>query len=124
MTKKINSLLLSAAVLFNTASFAATHNLAGSRDIELPSQLAQTFVNPVGFKVKANCAIKTNDSSNVIEVVGIDKTGSVNNYPVAKGDVFTIVVHQDDILTIVANGYAKVQLTNLGDHAITAHCKF
>ncbi|MBA2711283.1 MAG: hypothetical protein H0U57_11910 [Tatlockia sp.] len=124
MLKIIKNGLVCSAALLSTTCWAENYNLSAiERNFELPAYVAQTFFNPVIWKITAKCEIVTEDSSNVIDVVGLHKTGSVNGIPVSEGSRFPIVVHPSETLTIVADPGAKVQLTNHGPHLVKAHCK-
>ncbi len=124
MLKIIKNCLVYSAALLSTTAWATTYNLSAiERNFELPANVAQTFFNPVIWKITAKCEILTEDSSNIIDVVGVQKSGSVNGFPVSEGTRFPITVHPFEMLTIVAEAGAKVQLTNYGPHTVKARCK-
>ncbi|MBA3537545.1 MAG: hypothetical protein H0T84_13215 [Tatlockia sp.] len=124
MLRKIRNCLLCTVVLFNTTGWAATYTLAPNyeRKIELPANVPQIMHNPMIWKVTAKCTVSSEDSANVIIVLGKNKSGSVNGKPISEGETFPVLVHPLEVLTIVAEPGAKVQLTNAGPHTVNAHC--
>jgi hypothetical protein len=124
MLRKIRNCLLCTTVLFNTTGWATTYTVAPNyeRNIELPANVPQILHNPVIWKVTAKCTIKSEDSFNVIIVLGKNKSASVNGRSFSEGETFPVIVHPFEVLTIVAEPGAKVQLTNAGPHTVNAHC--
>lgn len=124
MLRKIGLGLLCAGALFNTAASAATHALTQGVSVEyvLPSNEPQVFANSFFWKISATCSVTSEDESTQLLVEGLSKKGSINDLPLQSGDSVVITVHNGDKFNLSADSGAKVSLTNLGEHSLSASC--
>ena len=104
--------------------FASEHFLMPgvSIDFEFPPHSPQVLTNMFFWTLAANCRIISQDESNDIFVRMRASTGKVNGLFLKKGDELTITVHPNDILNLLANPGAQVELTNLGEHSVIGAC--
>lgn len=125
MLRKIGFGLLCAGALFSAGAVAMTHSLPQGVSIEyqLPPNDPQMFANTFFWKITATCTIHSDsDESSEILAEGMNKQGSINGIPLAKGDSRVLEVHPNDTLVLSADSGAKVNLTNLSQHLIVASC--
>jgi hypothetical protein len=76
--------------------------------------------NPLLWTIKASCSIKTSDESDTVKGVMKKGTGSLNGQSVGSG--VEVVLKNGDTLTISASALASVEITNLGQNTVSAHC--
>lgn len=91
-------------------------------EYELPANDPQVFINPTFWSITATCTIHTESPASVF-IRGLNKSGKVNGIPIKKDDTLTIEIHDNDLLEIVADSAAKVELTNLSEETVKATCK-
>ena len=126
MLRKVGSSLLGAAVLVTTG-WAADNNfdeltMAHEIHVILPAKVAKPFYNFTSWKLTADCMMISEDQSNELEIVGLNRNSAVNGIPVSKGNPLHLTIHPNQHLTVMAESGAQVQLTNEGPHTLNAHC--
>lgn len=126
MLKKIGFGLLCMAASLNTNAYALENNELRSQGATveyefLPNQ-PLVLTNYMFWTIKANCRITTEDASNPLYVVGLAKKGEINNIPLAAGQSLHVTVYPTEILRLSADSGAKVEITNIGAHAVKATC--
>lgn len=125
MLKKIGLTLLCVAASLSTPTFAMVeHTLQPAMTLEydLPPNQPQVFVNYMIWEINANCTISGVDSTNQLFAEALSKSGKINDITLTKGSTMTVEVHPGDNLKLTAQGGAKVQITNLGEHTVKATC--
>jgi hypothetical protein len=124
MLKKIRNLFGLCLVVGSSFCFASEHLLVPGLtvDFSFPPNSPQVLTNAFFWTLTANCKVISEDESNDMYVRMLASTGKVNNMPLKKGDEMSIVVHSNDILSLLANPGAQVELTNLGEHTVKAAC--
>jgi len=126
MFKKLGLALFCASTLFSINCEAATevYSSPSTYKTQLTPEKPDVFTNYLFRTITATCNIETEDAKNIIEVEGINLSGSVNNIPVTKGTHLNIEVHNNDLLVITAKSAAQVKLTNHGEHTIFVNCTY
>ncbi|MDI1351424.1 MAG: hypothetical protein PSV35_01435 [bacterium] len=125
MLRKIGfSLLCAAATLTTNAYCMSNHALQAGITIEyeLPAGEPQLFSNFLFWSVEADCKLFTEDESNLLVIEAKAKSGKINGMPVSKGDMISLLIHGGDVLRLQADGGAKVEITNTGEHLVKASC--
>lgn len=132
MLKKILLSVCSAAVAFvSTSLIAAQYQFAPKMDMtySLPPHTPTEFHNPMFFTIKATCVMEINSEQgsgldvDPLYVVILKKSADINGETMNAGQVGkTLTIHNGEAMTINAKAGATAQLTNLGEHTITAHC--
>jgi hypothetical protein len=93
-----------------------------SIDYELPPNIPQIFSNYVFWTIEANCTLATEDQSITLNIVALAKQGKINLIPISSGQTLQLTLTSNENLRISADPGAKVEITNLGEHVVTAHC--
>ncbi len=125
MMRKIGVTLLCAGGLFTTSAFSVTHHVFTQGiavEYELLPNDPQVFSNIFFWTVKAVCTVISDVPENSITVTMLRKSGSVNGIPLIAPDTIGLTAQPSDKLNITADSGAKVELLNLGTHAIKASC--
>ncbi len=91
-------------------------------DYELPVNDPQVFSNIFFWPIKATCKVISSSEINPLSVTMLNKSGSVNNTILTKGDSILLMLHAGDKFNVTADSGAKVQLINQGDQTIKASC--
>lgn len=108
-----------ACTLFSNTLFA---DEALSKTYEFKPGKITHVDNPVFWKITISCKIKTSDNDDLLLGVMKKKSGKINGIPMKKGDSTTLVVKDGDVLHIVADNGARVDVTNKGQSTVTAKC--
>jgi hypothetical protein len=122
MIKQVSVALCSLALCTSAFATEVYEMLPGSITLKFPSNEAKIFSNPFPWSASANCVISTEDASNDLFAKVLAKKVRLNGAEYAAGQSVTVAVHKGDSLKLSADGYAKVELTNLGAHVVKAKC--
>lgn len=93
-----------------------------SRKFEFKPGQPQTLDNPLWWQVNIKCAITTVDAEDVLSGVVKKKSATLNGQVLKEGDRTAILVKNDDILHIIADSGAKIEITNTGTSVVKAKC--
>lgn len=107
-----------------TTSFANVYELRPniSADFDLKPNLPDTFTNPLFWTVSAECTGTTPDSSVRLFAEVLRKHGKVNGRDMNEGQSDYFTVTNGSKLTIIADGYAQVRITNKAAHTLHISC--
>ena len=112
--------------LFGTQAYAVLTQQPMQLGLGLPYTFKveepQIITNQFMFWLKATCAITSPNSSNILEMTILRKSGSLNGSPLIAGDSMNIIVYTNDTMEITAAPGAQVQLINKGTDTINAIC--
>lgn len=117
---------LGLAFFYTTAIFATTQHALSpqlSMELEFPPHEAQVFSNNFIWTINAHCQIHSQEENNPISAKALKKYGSVNGNKLSKDEVLFLDLKNNETLAISASPGASVELVNLGDTVIKAHCK-
>jgi hypothetical protein len=120
--KQLSIVLCGLALCTNAFAVEVYEMLPGSMTLLFPSNEAKVFANPFPWSASASCVIDTPDESDDLRAKILAKKVRVNNVEYKAGQSVTVAVHKGDILKLSADGYAKVELTNLGKSLVKAKC--
>lgn len=126
MIRKLSLAALCAITVGHPVAFATTQNVfpqGFSYDVPLPAQEPQVYTNASFKKAKYDCKIISEALDNPFSLTVLDKTGSLNNVKLSKGQSLDIIVHDGEHVLITAASGGKVKLTNNGVKKIIAHCE-
>lgn len=126
MLKKIQYGLFCASILLGSNAFAMQEHLLqyGSPPIEiiLNSNEPQVFPNPFMWAIKGHCTIISNEADNFISIKALRKSGSVNGVKLTEGHSVELTVHPDEMIFVMADPGAKVEISNTGLISFKAMC--
>ena len=126
MLRKISFGLLCLVTSFTCNSYAGEASTAQQEsltiDYDLPPNVPLVFSNYVFWTIEATCTMITEDQSDMLQVVALAKKGKINDRSLESGQSLQIEIHPYENLRISAESGAKVEITNLGEHVIKAHC--
>lgn len=124
MLRKIGLTLVCASGLVSTSIFASVHPLAPNVSVDwvFHPKIPETLSNVFFWTVKASCTISSANSQNKIHVHMKKKSAKVNEVDYPEGYEQELTINSGDKLVIAAASGAQVELTNMGDKAITASC--
>lgn len=124
LRKMTMSLLCATALISSSAHSTVTHQLQDGVTIvfDMEPNEPQLLVNYMFWTVDADCVISSEDPSNEFYVVALAKKGKINDIPLKAGESLRMDVHNNDIVNIVADSGAKVEITNFGKHLVKATC--
>ena len=109
------SIIILVALFIQPAQAQSIHlNLAphGSKLIE----------NHYLFSLDATCIIESSEQNNMIKLHVIENTGTVNGKHLTRGQATSIVVNNQDALSVSAEPGSKVNVLNLSDNTVQANC--
>jgi hypothetical protein len=115
-TKK-NALMTAVFLMLNNSVV----NAVGLEFVFLPS-IPIRIENPLSRTMDAKCTIESQETQN--ELIGVMKikTASINNMPLSPGDGVSILVKNGDIMRIIADFGARIEMTNHGEGVVRAVC--
>lgn len=120
MIRKMGLNLLCATLLFAPNAFSSTSMSGVTIDKELT---AGAFIDlPIPMKIIADCKIKSEVPLNTIYIKMLNKTGSVDDFPLSTNESKEFIVQNGANLKIFAVAGAKVQIKNTGQSPFTASC--
>ena len=125
MIRKLGLTLACAASLFSAPSFSATEHVFSANahfDFTLPANEPQVFTNTFFFALESKCSIIDITENIPFSFKVLRKSGSFNGTKLATGDQMDVVVHPNDVFTIMAASGGRVELINHSDKAVTARC--
>ena len=122
MIKQLSAVLCGMALCTSALATEVYQMLPGSMTLSFPSNEAKVFANPFPWSASASCVISTMDESDDLLAKVLAKKVRINNVEYKVGQSVTVAVHKGDILKLSADGYAKVELTNLGKSLVKAKC--
>src|SRR5687768_2887364 len=120
MTMKQKAISALAATLFACSSSYAFDSL--SRDYEFPPNSPLLLTNLFPWQLKMNCIITTSNS-NMLSIVMIKNSGSINGHVLNEGENARIEAKNQDHLVIQVDLNAQVEITNQGSSMVLANCE-
>lgn len=121
MIKKTKCAFFLATALFSCASFAATHLLKPNMTLYFnftPNE-PEVIKNPIWWEISADCTIQSEDATNDLSALMLRNSGKVNGIELSENSSLIVSVHSQSILSITADAYAWVQITNVGENKNT-----
>lgn len=127
MFKKISFSFLCIAVLISSNSHSmpldSTQPIRGvSLEYSFLPNQPQTISNFFIWSIDAHCIVSSESSDNELNITALSKKGKINDLPLSSGQSMKINVHPNDVLRIMAEPGAKVEITNLGQFLVKATC--
>ncbi|HAF87882.1 MAG: hypothetical protein CMF38_01170 [Legionellaceae bacterium] len=110
--------------LLCAASFISTHTFAASVSFDFMPHQSEVITNFTIFPIKATCLISLqNEQDNAtLHVKALRREGTINNFPLKKGDEIDVTVHHGETITLSAQAAAQVEFTNTSDIPVKAMC--
>ncbi len=115
MRNYLSTILLTIATLASPTVYAQQMNL------ELAPNGSKVVTNHFGWTLNATCTIKTK-ASNKIRVSVLDHNGMVNGQNLAIGQSKSVIVHNNDNISVSAEPGTQVTLQNLSNDPVQATC--
>ncbi len=95
---------------------------AHSISLQLAANGTKSVTNHFGRTLSATCKIQTK-SQHKIRVSVSENCGSVNGKNLKSGQARSVMVHNDDSISVSAEPGTQVTLENLGDDPVQATCE-
>ena len=90
--------------------------------LNLPPHGSKLIENHYLFSLEATCIINSSEKNNTIKLHVIENTGTVNGKHLTRGQATSIVVNNQDALSLTAEPGSKVNVLNLSDNIVQANC--
>lgn len=113
-------------------SLVATSALATNLERQANLAVGMAYLFPVNepvvlpnqflWPIKASCTVVSENENNLVSIRVLKKTGTYNHVKLVVGDYLEINIHNKENFEITAVPGAEVELTNLGEKTIFAHC--
>ena len=125
MFKKISAVLLGATSLFTTQVFSTPTQVMPQGQAVIYSLAPNTplaLQNPLTWTISFNCTITSSPINNSIDITVVNGSGTINGTRLSKNQSITWNESPGDVVKVVAEPGAKVQLINLGSQIVQAAC--
>lgn len=94
---------------------------AQQMSLQLAAKGSTVMTNHFGWALSANCIIKTK-SKNKIRLSVLNNKGAVNGKQMATGQATSMVVQDQDSISVSAEPGTSIGLRNLGNDPVQATC--
>lgn len=91
-------------------------------NLKLAPKSSKVVTNHFGWTLNANCTIQAK-SQNKIRFSVMDNKGTVNGSSLSSGQAKSVVVHNNDSISVSAEPGTTVTLENLGEDPVQATCE-
>lgn len=115
MFKTFSITVIACLGLFSFQSYAQQVNL------KLTPKASKLITNHYAWTLNATCKIQANQP-NKIRVSIIQNTGKVNGRALSQGQATSMIVRNNQNISVSAEPGAKVNLINLGEDTVQASC--
>lgn len=115
MTNYLSALVLCITILASSDVYA--HQIS----LNLAPNGSKTVTNSFGWTLNARCTVKTK-SKNKIRVSVLENKGSVNGKSLATGQATSVVVEDQDAISVSVEPGTRVTLQNLSEDPVQASC--
>jgi hypothetical protein len=126
MKKKIGLFLCGLGCLISSAYTSPSNEFIPTLGMAFPIELLpnepQSFFNPLSFTIRLNCTLISQESEIQLAFSILRKSGTINNVTVNAGDTITMSFMPNEQVELSALPGGKVELTNIGEEAVTASC--
>ena len=119
MLKKMSVTMLSVSVVLVMMAHSST---VEAMNLKLAPHTSKRFENHYLFALNAKCTIQTTHKNNKIIFRVTENTGCVNGKPLKKGQTTSLIVNNQDAISVHAEPGTTVNLQNTSDDAILANC--
>lgn len=109
-------------ILFALFAMVVTQVYAQQVNLKLNPKASKVVTNHYSWTLEANCTIQANQAKNKILVSVLKNKGRVNGRNLANGQATSLVVHNNDNISVSAEPGAQVNLLNLGTSPVQAVC--
>ncbi|MDP1604546.1 MAG: hypothetical protein Q8M03_14915 [Legionella sp.] len=93
-----------------------------SRNYEFKPGIPQAVENPVWWQLHISCAITATDDADVLTGIMKKKSASINGVVLKEGESTSLSVKNGDMMYIVIDASARVEITNYGKSTVKAKC--
>ena len=104
--------------LISLSSFASAQQM----DLKLAPNASKVITNSYVWTISAKCTIATKGKSNTLVVRIKEHGGDVNGKNLVSGQTLSVVVHNNDSLSVSADPSTTLTLQNKGIESVQATC--
>ncbi len=112
----------SSLVMFILTAFIAGPVQAHQVNLNLAPKGSKLIENNYLWVLNATCTIQCNKLKNKIMVRVVKNKGTVNGKNLSIGQVTSVIVHNNDSISVSAEPGAKVNIVNVGADSVQATC--
>ncbi len=109
------------AIVLTILVFATSNAYAQQINLNLAPNASKKMTNHYGWTLSATCTVQTK-ATNKIRVSMLDNKGTVNGKNLKTGQATSMVVKNNDSISVTAEPGAEITLENLSDDPIQATC--